>query len=265
MKLRFLLGILIGLLVYLPVFAHKKTEKSITIKVMSYNIHHANPPGKSDVIDLDAITKTIESSGADIVALQEVDINTKRSNNINQAQELARKLNMNVYFSKAIDFEGGEYGLAILSKFKIADSKNVSLSKAADSTTENRILQSVTVNVAKDVSLIFANTHLEVSNTGNRELQAKEIVEFAKQQQLPIILAGDWNATLKSTTVNVLDTAFQRTCDICPVTCPEDGDNGAIDFIAFTKNSQFKTQKYTVFNDNRSSDHYPILAEIQLK
>lgn len=263
---KFKLLFLICIVVFcVDALATETSKKPITIKVMSYNIHHGNPPGKGDLIDLDAIANTIASSGAEIIALQEVDVHTRRSNDINQAATLAKKLNMQVFFSKAIDFEGGEYGLAILSKFKIKDAKYISLSKMADSTTENRILQYITLNVSKELSFIFANTHLEVSNTGNRELQAKQIVEFAKQQQLPVILAGDWNATLKSKTVDILDAEFLRTCEICPITCPEDGENGAIDFIAFTKNSPFKTIKYTVFSNKKSSDHYPILAEIQLQ
>jgi len=263
---RFILGILMSVVFFSSsVLAQGKTNRPFTIKVMSYNIHHGNPPGKENIIDLDAIAKTIAASGAAIVALQEVDVYTKRSNYINQAEILAKKLNMFVFFSKAIDFDGGEYGLAILSKFKISDANFTSLSNIADSKTENRILQWLTVNVSKGISFVFANTHLEVANTGNRPLQAKQIVEIAKQQKLPFILAGDWNATLKSETLEILDTAFLRTCEMCPVTCPEDGVDGAIDFIAFTKDAPYKTKSYTVFSDNYSSDHYPIIAEIILK
>lgn len=266
MNSRFVLGVLISISVFSSdLLAKEKIKKPFTIKVMSYNIHHGNPPGKENIIDLDAIAETIATSGADIVALQEVDVHTKRSHHIHQAEILAKKLNMFVFFSKAIDFDGGEYGLAILSKFKISNPNYTSLSKAADPNTENRILQWLTINVSKKVSFVFANTHLEVSNTGNRPLQAKQIIEIAKQQKLPIIIAGDWNATVKNETLEILDTTFLRTCEVCPVTCPEDGVNGAIDFIAFSKKAPFKTKKYTVFSDNHSSDHYPILAEIQLK
>lgn len=266
MNSRFVLGVLISISVFSSdLLAKEKIKKSFTIKVMSYNIHHGNPPGKENIIDLDAIAETIATSGADIVALQEVDVDTKRSNHIHQAEILAKKLNMFVFFSKAIDFDGGEYGLAILSKFKISNANFTSLSKIADSKTENRILQWLTVNVSEGISFVFANTHLEVANTGNRPLQAKQIVEIAKQQKLPVVLAGDWNATLKSETLDILDTAFLRTCEVCPVTCPEDGVDGAIDFIAFTKDAPYKTKSYTVFSDNYSSDHYPIIAEIVLK
>ena len=234
------------------------------VKVLSYNIHHGNPPGFEDKIDLAAIVKTIKGANADIVALQEVDVNTKRSGKINEAEILAKELNMYLYFSKAIDFDGGDYGLAILSKYPLTATKFYKLSMEADAKAEPRILQTVIVNIPNQKPFVFANTHLDVLNTGNRVLQAQQIVNIAQNYKLPFILAGDWNATLNSETLNILDKVFTRTCTNCPVTCPEEGNLGAIDFIAYTKNTKFKTMNYHVFSDNLSSDHYPVLAEIIL-
>lgn len=235
-------------------------NKTVGIKIMSFNIHHGNPPGDEKKIDLDAIVRTIKDADASIIALQEVDINTLRSGKVNQAEILAKALNMEVFFSRAIDFEGGEYGLAILSKYKFKETKFYKLSSAADAKAEPRILQTVVVNFPGQQRFVFANTHLDVLNTGNRILQAKEIAAIAEKEKLSFILAGDWNAPLKSETLLVLDKVFKLTCKVCPITCPEDGT--AIDFIAYTKKSPFKTKTYKVFSDNNSSDHYPVFAEI---
>ncbi|HEX5024776.1 MAG TPA: endonuclease/exonuclease/phosphatase, partial [Agriterribacter sp.] len=40
------------------------------VKVMSYNVHHCNPPSKPALIDVDAIAKAIRQQNPDIVALQ---------------------------------------------------------------------------------------------------------------------------------------------------------------------------------------------------
>ena len=86
-------------------------SKENSIKVLSYNIHHANPPSKPEFIDLPAIAQVIRKSGAELVALQEVDVFTDRSGkNSNQAEELAKLLDMEFFFSKGIDYQGGEYG-----------------------------------------------------------------------------------------------------------------------------------------------------------
>lgn len=240
-------------------------NRAPVIKVMSYNIHHGNPPGDEARIDMDAIIQTIREEDPDIVALQEVDVNVIRSGKIDQAAVLAKALKMQLFFSKAIDFDGGDYGLVILSKHRLSSKKVHKLSMAADSTAEPRILQSVIVHMPNSVPFVFANTHLDVLNTGNRLLQAKEIVGLAKQEKLPMILAGDWNAAPGSPTLAIFEQAFTKTCTQCPVTCPEEGEEGAIDFIAYTRNSHFKTREHRVLDNNKSSDHYPVVAEIVSK
>src|SRR5690606_41175307 len=85
-----LLVLLIGLLITAQIQAQH-------LKVLSYNIHHANPPSKPDVIDMEAIARVINDSGADIVGLQEVDIHVSRSEMINQAEKLAELTGMDDY------------------------------------------------------------------------------------------------------------------------------------------------------------------------
>ncbi|MBC8125022.1 MAG: tetratricopeptide repeat protein [Candidatus Kapabacteria bacterium] len=93
-------------------------SKAPGIRVLCYNIHHANPPSRPDFIDMVAIANVIKQEQPDLVALQEVDAYTTRSGKaLHQAEELGRLTGMKVYFAKAIDYGGGEYGVAILSKF----------------------------------------------------------------------------------------------------------------------------------------------------
>lgn len=240
---------------------------SQTLKVMSFNIHHANPPAEeeSGKIDIDGVVNAIKRVKPDVVALQEVDVNTNRSGKINEAILIAQKLEMQVFFAKAIDYDGGEYGLAILSKWGMTDHEIKPLSFLADTKAEPRILQTVILNLPEGKKIKFGNTHLDVLNTGNRELQAVDIVDFAKKENLPFILAGDWNANVGSTTLNILDSVFTRTCTKCPVTCPGDGDQGAIDFIAFAKKHSFKATSYKVYSQDTSSDHYPISVKLKLR
>ncbi|MCC4230107.1 endonuclease/exonuclease/phosphatase family protein [Zunongwangia profunda] len=54
--------------------AHSQKLVRSEVIVLSYNIHHANPPSQSEVINLDTIATIIKNSKADIVGLQEVDI-----------------------------------------------------------------------------------------------------------------------------------------------------------------------------------------------
>ncbi len=76
-------------------------HKAKNIKVMTYNIHHCNPPSAGEKIDVAAIAKVINDESPDFVALQEVDVYTLRSGKgLNQAKELARLTGMNFFFQK---------------------------------------------------------------------------------------------------------------------------------------------------------------------
>ncbi|WP_026903346.1 endonuclease/exonuclease/phosphatase family protein [Pedobacter glucosidilyticus] len=238
-------------------------EKGIVLKVLSFNIHHANPPAdeKSGKIDLNAITEVIKLVDADLIALQEVDENTKRSGKGNQAKLIAQKLDLKVYFAKAIDFDGGAYGIAILSKYPISKHTIYRLTNQADTSAEPRIMQTVKVKLPGKKYIRFANTHLDFLETGNRELQAKQIVNIVNQEKLPLILAGDWNAALPSKTLDIMDSALTRTCTNCPATF-SDENSLAIDFIAYHKKSSFKVKNHVVLNQVTASDHYPIWAEL---
>src|SRR5690606_6599330 len=150
---------------------------NLSLKVLSYNIHHANPPSIPDSIDIDAIAKVIIESGAELVALQEVDVHTIRSGkSSNQAEELGKLTGMDVFFSKGIDYQGGEYGTAILSKHPITDTHRYELPNLEGLQSEPRTLAVVTVEV-NGIKLKFANTHLDYTNAENNQLQVARIME----------------------------------------------------------------------------------------
>ncbi len=111
------------------------------LKILTYNIHHANPPSKPNVIDVAAIAKVINEQQPDLVALQEIDVHTDRSGKaLNQAEEIARLTGMKFYFARAIDYAGGEYGVAILSKFPMEKMTNNPLPTAEGTGGEHRTL-----------------------------------------------------------------------------------------------------------------------------
>jgi endonuclease/exonuclease/phosphatase family metal-dependent hydrolase len=136
------------------------------------------------------------------------------------------------------------------------------LTNQADTAAEPRVLQTVRVKLPGKLYICFANTHLDFLPTGNRELQAQQIVDLTKGEKLPVIIAGDWNASPQSKTLDIMDSAFTRTCTDCPATYPDDQHSAAIDFIAFDKRANFKVKSHQVLSHVKASDHYPIIAEL---
>ena len=69
------------------------------------------------------IGAAISASGADVVALQEVDVGAARSDGVDMPARLAQMTGLSHhYFIKIRECEGGEYGTAILSRLPILKS-----------------------------------------------------------------------------------------------------------------------------------------------
>ena len=238
----------------------------VLIRVMAYNIHHANPPSKPGLIDIEAIAKAIKDQNPDLVALQEVDVNTIRSGKFNQAEEIAKRLGMSFFFAKAIDHEGGDYGIAILSKYAMTETQISRLPTEASTKGEPRVLATAKITLPDGRIIRFGSTHLDAQKEAtNRELQIKEINRITADEKLPLIIAGDFNASPGSTVINLLDQSFTRSCQQCEFTIPVIKPNKTIDFIAFTPKSKFSVQSINVIPERYASDHLPVLGVLQLQ
>ena len=103
----------------------RATGEKKMIRVLSYNIHHGE--GLDGKLDLERIARVIKSASPDLVSLQEVDNRTTRSKGVDQAKELARLTGMKYAYGPSMDFDGGKYGNAILTKFILAESTTIPL------------------------------------------------------------------------------------------------------------------------------------------
>jgi len=241
-------------------------DKGKPFKVLCYNIHHANPPSKPGYIDLPAIARVIKESGADLVALQEVDVNTDRSGKgIHQARELAKLTGMYSFFVKTIDHGGGDYGIAILSKFPILDSASYKLPMKEGAGGEPRGVAAITVKLPGGKKILFASTHLDLK-PANKLLHSAELNRIFKNQRHPVILAGDFNSLPDSEVIKELDSQFTRTCtESCGFTIPEVKPNRTIDYIMFSKTAKIDVLSHQVIAEPYASDHLPVLSELRLR
>lgn len=230
------------------------------LKVMTYNIHHGNPPAREGVIDLEAIAAVIKGQSPDLVALQELDVLTVRSSHIDQVKKLAELTGMYSFFSKGIDFEGGEYGTAILSKFKINRTERFPLPFKEGLKAEQRSLAIVNVTLTNGRSLDFACTHLDLKEE-HRMLQVAEINRILGERKNMVILAGDFNLTASSPAMSILERFFIRSCSAdCQPTSPDINPKNEIDFILLKKGSALKVTSHKVLLDVHASDHLPVVV-----
>ena len=233
---------------------------------MTYNVHHCNPPDRADVIDVDAIAAVIREEGADVIAVQEIDVNAGRSGKIDQAALLSEKAGYpHFYFASAMDFDGGKYGVLILSKHPLTDTVAHVLPRSESDRGEPRLLAVATVTLPDGSAYQFGCTHMEAYNAESRVLQAAEIGRIAGSTKLRFIVAGDFNAEEDSEVIQLIDEHFTRTCNNCPDTFDEEGHQGTLDYVVFHPKEAFVVVSHNVIQNKTASDHMPVVAELSVK
>lgn len=246
----------------------EEQKPKATLKVMTYNIHIANPPSKgAGFVDINAIANVINNEKPDMVALQEVDRFTERSGKeLDQAKAIADQTGMHYYFAKALNRSGGDYGVAILSKFPLLGTKQQSLPGADGMEAELRTIGIVEVTLSTGEKVIFGSTHIDHKSDDSRRIQAREIISFLKPYgDIPIILGGDFNMTPENEIWNTFNTTFIRGCTTCPGTFPAVNAKTTIDYLLLNKVAadKFKIKRYYTVQENYASDHLPLVMELE--
>ncbi|AHM59810.1 endonuclease/exonuclease/phosphatase [Flammeovirgaceae bacterium 311] len=237
------------------------------LRVMTYNIRLGNPPSAGEKRDLPAIARVINEADPDLVALQEVDVYTKRSGqDIHQAKALGELTNMYAYYVKAMDvFGGGAYGEAILSRYPIMDSMGYELPAHPSVGGETRALAVVKIALPNGQEVVFAGTHLDHRSEENRLYQGDRLRRILQKEELPVILAGDFNAVPQTATVDFFDNYFTRSCrHNCSPTFPARNPQSAIDFIMYSKGSDVGVVSHKTIFESYPSDHLPVVAEFTI-
>jgi len=186
----------------LIVWSQSSLDSSKIVKVLSFNILHGATT-KGD-FDLDAIAKIIIDADPDFVALQEVDFKTNRALNYDLVTELGWRVKMAGIFGKAMDYNGGEYGEGVLSKYTFLQTRNVAL-PFTPGNEPRAALEIITLLPSGD-TIAFVGTHLDhLKNEKDRVAQANKINQAFSSNKYPTILAGDLNAIPGSTPINILE------------------------------------------------------------
>ena len=125
------------------------------LRIVSYNMRRGL--GTDNRTDLRRTTALLANCRPDIVGLQEVDRNVRRSDQTDQPQTLATALDMHVEFGSFMEYDGGQYGLAILSRFPVEHTERFRLPAG----NEPRVALLVTVRLPDGRPLTIVNVHFD--------------------------------------------------------------------------------------------------------
>lgn len=215
------------------------------ICVATYNIWH----GGRVLQDVGIIGRELSSLGADLVGLQEVDEKTERVGGLDTLRLIAEGGGYEYYaFARAMDYSGGAYGNAILSRYPILSFETVPLFAQG---VEPRSVGHAVVEI-DGVAIDFFNTHLSVEKRDVRLRQLVQLNELVSHFQ-NVILTGDFN-TEEMQDLSLLSTLSSVNPRVYSSYYP---GNTAIDHIFFTSAFTPIDVKMPMLPH---SDHYPITA-----
>ena len=187
-------------------------SQSDRLQVVSWNINRG--------LQLPGIVDFLSNASADLVLLQEVDVNARRTQHRNVAHEIARALEMNYVFGREFQelTQGSPsspayHGHATLSRFPIESSRILQFRRQSGfwrprwfipklQKLQRRVgarMALVSQIAWPEKPLIVYNIHLE--SRGGDELRSNQLAEVLEDSEqygpgMPVILGGDFNFDL---------------------------------------------------------------------
>lgn len=235
-----------------------EAEEPRSLRLLTYNIHAGI--GVDRKFDLERIAAVIKGAQPHVVALQEVDKETKRSKGVDIAKELAKLTGMKHLFGAAISIGGGEYGNAILTTLEIESSETFPIPRKVE--TEQRGLISANLVFEGETIQLLA-THLCHRENDNRVTAAKFIAGKQAPANRTSFVMGDLNALPNSEPLLVLAKAGWRNPSTEPVfTFPVAEPNRQIDFVLYrsAQEKRVDVREIRVIDEKVASDHRPLLV-----
>lgn len=224
------------------------------LTLLTYNVRHGE--GMDGKTDYERQAEVIRRSGARFVALQEIDSVTQRSAGRDVLRELAVETQLYPTFARAISYEGGAYGVGILSAERPLSVRRIAL----PGREEGRVLL-----VAEFSRFVMGCTHLSLTEA-DRMASLPLILREAEAQTKPFVLAGDWNAHPDSEFVKAMKQHFTLISPTDKATYPADKPEECLDYMALYKGKLSEPYKlwHSVMKAPHESDHRPVSVVMQM-
>ncbi|MGL4519714.1 MAG: endonuclease/exonuclease/phosphatase family protein [Phocaeicola sp.] len=222
-------------------------------RIMLYNVR--NGIGMDQVRDYDRLAEVINRVSPDVVAMQELDSAALRTDTHYVLEEFSKRTQMFPTYGAAIEFDGGKYGVGILSKEKPLKHYTVTL----PGREEARILL-----IAEFETYLLACTHFSLTEE-DQQLSIPILVKALANSSKPVFFAGDMNSVPDSPIQKEINKHFTTLNNTKEPTYPADSASVCIDYIyAFNQGDNYTLLKRHVI-PSVASDHLPLFVDIRFK
>ncbi len=225
-------------------------DEGHVITVMTFNIRHGR--GLDQKVSIERIAEVLQQSGADIIALQEVDRYWWRSGMEDQIRRLGEKLEMSWAYAPTIAVGRMQYGNAVLSRYPLADGMLLRMPGRVEPRNVMRVLVEV-----EGTSLALFNTHLGV-HLEERKAQVPLMMEMLSDIEHAAVLLGDFNMMENDPLLQEVLSGWQRI----EIDAPTLAGGHRVDHI-FVK-GPLKVAHVSV-EMTEASDHFPLKAQLMLE
>jgi len=234
-----------------------------TLRIMTYNIHVG--VGMDKKLDLQRIADVINKEKPDLVGLQEVDRGVKRTEGKDEIAELAKMTRMDYAFAHNLDFQGGKYGVAILSRFLLQNVDHQMFANKREA--ERRGMLHVEVEVDKQL-VHFVTTHLDYQYEDGRVFETEQMLKLLSDVKGPLIVVADMNDEPTGDAYKLMLGKFGDSWIASRATgdgfsYPADKPIKRIDYV-FYRADAFKVKSARVV-ETLASDHVSVIADLQLR
>ena len=228
----------------------EQKPEPFTLNIGSFNI--AN--GANVHHNMKYFGDDIKNLGLDIVGLQEVDQFVPRSKKQDTVKLISEYSGLPYYaFFKAIDLNGGEYGVAILSRYPIVDTFYL---KLYSGTNEQRVIGGAKIDVNGTI-INFFSTHLSFESKSLRNRQFSQVASLVEGLD-NFIITGDFNTSDFSEYAPIKNAGMVNNSKHSIYTFPSTGPSSSIDNIVYsTGNWTFENPEIVL---NEHSDHCMLYA-----
>lgn len=240
------------------------------ITVLVYNIH-AGKDAKG-VDNLARVAQIVKETRADVVLLQEVDKGTTRSGKVDQVASLTALTGYHGSFGKTLDYQGGEYGIAILSRWPILADSLIHLPVTppqlrSGASYEPRGALRVTID-APGGALRVINTHIDASGDDTYRIQeAPSVISIGdafRDSAGTTLIGGDLNSEPQSRVIGLFAPAgwrdaFNECGEGTGLSYPANVPVKRIDYLMMTGTTHCRKARVLV---TEASDHRPVLFEV---
>ncbi|MBP8012063.1 MAG: metallophosphoesterase [Parabacteroides sp.] len=223
-----------------------------SIRILSYNVR--NGKGMDNTTDYQRVADVINRIAPDVVAVQELDSVTQRNNGVYSLGELAQRTLMHATYAGSIDYQGGKYGIGMLSKEKPVSYKRVPL----PGREEKRSLLLV-----EFADYVVCCTHFSLTEE-DQQASVELLVTALEGIRKPVFLAGDMNSEYDSQVQAAMRKNFTTLNNPKQFTFPSDKPKECIDFIYQLNNGKSCTVlNRQVIAEPVASDHLPLFVDIR--